>query len=170
MTYYSLIIPAFFCFLLIYGELKNINVFESFKNGVVSGFCTVKTIFPTLLLIITAIGMFRESGAMDVLIFCLEPISKFTGFPSEVIPVAVLKPFSGSGASSMMESVLKKYGADSFVGKLSAVICASTETTFYTASVYLSGLKGDFGKVILCALAADLVSFAAAYVVVGYLM
>ena len=170
MTLFSFLIPCFYCFLLIYGQIKNINVFESFKNGVLYGLNTVKTIFPTLLLIITAIGMFRESGAMDVLIFCLEPISRITGFPSEVIPVAVLKPFSGSGASAMLESVLKKYGADSFIGKLSAVICASTETTFYTASVYLSGLKGNFGKVIICALAADLISFAAAYIVVGYLL
>ena len=114
--------------------------------------------------------MFRESGAMDVLIFCLQPLSELTGFPSEVIPVAVMKPFSGSGASAMMESVLKKYGADSFLGKLSAVICASTETTFYTASVYLSGLKGNFGKVIFCSLFADFVSFAAAFLAVKYLL
>ncbi len=170
MTLFSLLIPIFFCFLLVYGQLKGINVFESFKNGVLSGLDTVKTILPTLLLIITAIGMFRSSGAMDFLIFCLEPISRFTGFPSEVIPVVVLKPFSGSGASAMMETVLKKHGADSFIGKLSAVICASTETTFYTASVYLSGLKGDFGKVIFCALFADIISFVSAYIIVGFLM
>lgn len=170
MTLFSLFIPVFFCFVLIYGQVKGINVFGSFKDGVLNGLDTVKTILPSLLLIITAIGMFRESGAMDVLIFCLEPISRFTGFPSEVIPVAVLKPFSGSGASAMMESILKKYGADSFIGKLSAVICASTETTFYTASVYLSGLKGNFGKVVFCALAADVISFASAYLIVGYLM
>ncbi|MBQ2881661.1 MAG: spore maturation protein [Clostridia bacterium] len=170
MTVFSMLIPLFFCFVLVYAQFSNIKVFESFKNGVAEGFDTVKTIFPSLLLIMTAIGVFKASGAMDILIFCLEPISRFTGFPSEVIPVAVLKPFSGSGASAMMESVVKKYGADSFLGKLSAVICASTETTFYTASVYLSGLKGNFGKVIVCALITDIFSFAISFIVVKILM
>ena len=170
MNFFSMLIPVFFCFLLVYAKFKNINAFESFKNGVLEGFKTVISIFPSLLLIMTAIGMFRTSGAMDLLIFCFEPISKLTGFPSEAIPVAVLKPFSGSGASAMMESVVKKHGANSFVGKLSAVICASTETTFYTSSIYLAGLKGNFSKVIICALITDLFSFAASFLVVKYLM
>lgn len=170
MNLFTLLIPAFFCVILIYAHIHNTDVFSSFKNGVLQGLNTVRTIFPTLLLVITSVGMFRESGAMDVLIFCLQPLSELTGFPSEVIPVAVMKPFSGSGASAMMESVLKKYGADSILGKLSAVICASTETTFYTASVYLSGLKGNFGKVIFCSLFADFVSFAAAFFAVKYLL
>jgi len=170
MTLFSMLIPIFFCFLLLYAMFKKINVFESFKNGVFEGLNTVKTILPSILLIMTAIGMFRASGAMDLLTLCFEPISRFTGFPSEAIPVAVLKPFSGSGATAMMESVLKKFGADSFIGKLSAVICASTETTFYTASIYLSGLKGNFSKVVLCALLTDIFSFAASFLAVKYLM
>lgn len=170
MTFFSMLIPIFFCFVLSYAYFKGVKVFDSFKKGISDGFNTVKTIFPTLLLIMTAIGMFQASGAMDLLIFCIEPVSRITGFPSEVIPVAVLKPFSGSGASAMMESVVKKHGADSFLGKLSAVICASTETTFYTASVYLSGLKGNFGKVIICALITDIFSFAISFLVVKSLM
>ena len=163
-------VPIFFFILLVYAFLKKIDVFSSFVAGVMEGLNTIKSIFPTLLLILTAIGMFRASGAMDVLVFCLEPIVKFTGFPSEVIPVAVLKPFSGSGASAMFESVLKKFGADSFEGKLSAVICSSTETTFYTSSLYLAGLKGDFGKIIFCALLTDVTSFIASYFAVYYLL
>ena len=92
MTVFSMLIPLFFCFVLVYAQFSNIKVFESFKNGVAEGFDTVKTIFPSLLLIMTAIGVFKASGAMDILIFCLEPISRFTGFPSEVIPVVDVGP------------------------------------------------------------------------------
>ncbi len=166
----SFFIPVFFCAVLIYGQIKGVDVFQSFKNGVIQGLDTIKTVFPVLLLIFTSIGMFRESGGMDVVIFLLEPISKITGFPSEAIPVAVLKPFSGSGASAMLESVLKKCGADSFAGKLSAVICASTETTFYTIGLYLSGLKGSFGRILVCSLFADVASFVSAYFAVKFLM
>lgn len=165
MNIVSVIIPIFFCGILIYGMVKGIDVFNAFCEGVRDGLETVRTVLPSLLLVLTATSMLRASGGMDAVVFCFEPIAKLTGFPSEAVPVALMKPFSGSGASAMLESVLKKYGADSFVGRLSAVICSSTETTFYTVGVYLAGLKGNFGKIIFCALCTDSFSFVVAYFV-----
>lgn len=169
MNTFSLIIPVFFCFVLVYASIKGVDVFASFEEGVRSGLETLKSILPSLLLIMTGVSVLRASGMTDFITSLFEPVSRLTGFPSEVFPVAVLRPFSGSGALSMLGDVFEKYGADSFEGRLSAVICASTETTFYTVGIYLAGLKGNFGKVVACALCADAFSCAAAYIVTSFI-
>lgn len=165
MKNFAIFIPVFCCAVLIYADIVGTDVFSSFTEGVNSGLKTLKSVLPSLLLILTAVSMLRASGGFDSIVFIFEPIVSLTGFPAEVIPVALMKPFSGSGASAMFESVVKKCGADSFSAKLSAIICSSSETAFYTFGVYLSGLNGKFGKILLCSLFTDLFSFAAAYVV-----
>jgi spore maturation protein B len=122
---------------------KKINVYESFIEGAKEGFAIGVRIVPYLVGILVAIGMFRASGAMDWLVSLIRPLTGLVGFPPEVLPTALMKPFSGSGALGLMSDVFKTHGPDSFIGRLASVIQGSTETTFYVLAVYAGavGLK-----------------------------
>ncbi len=115
---------------------KRVHVYESFIEGAKEGFAMGVRIVPYLVGILVAIGMFRASGAMDWLVHGLNPLTSWVGFPSEVLPTALMKPFSGSGALGLMSDLFKVHGPDSFIGRLSSVIQGSTETTFYILAVY----------------------------------
>lgn len=156
MNYISLSVIIFFCAVLIYAHIKGVKVTEAFSEGVSEGLATVKNIFPLLLMVLTAINMFKASGGMDVLVYLAQPLASFVGFPPEVLPVAILRPFSGSGSLAVLDRILAEYGTDGCTGRLASVICASTETTFYTFSVYLGGLSGRFGKILACSVVTDI--------------
>lgn len=156
--YVSFIVPAVICGILVYGVVKRVNILESFVEGAAEGLKTVKGIFPVLLLILTAIGVMRESGLMNVAVSALAPFTSLAGIPGEVVPLAVIRPVSGSGALAALEDILSKYGPDSRIGRIASTMCAATETTFYTVSVYLGALTQKCGKIILCAVIADFVS------------
>jgi spore maturation protein B len=115
---------------------RRIKVYESFIEGAKEGFSMGVRIVPYLVGILVAIGMFRASGALDWLVACLRPLTQPAGFPPEVLPTALMKPFSGSGALGLMSDLFKVHGPDSFIGRLSSVIQGSTETTFYILAVY----------------------------------
>lgn len=149
--------------------IKKTDIVGAFTEGVCDGLKTVVRIFPILMLVLTAINMFRFSGAMDVLIRCLTPLTNKVGIPSEIVPMALLRPFSGSGALALLDDILKTYGADSYIGRASAVIAASTETTLYTVSIYLGGKVKKCGKLLIAAFTADLVSVLAACLLTKFL-
>ena len=132
----DLIIPVVLSFILLYGVFKKVNVFDTFVEGAKDGIGTAVRILPPLLALMTAVGMFKASGALDILTFSLEPMLKVIGVPPEVVPLALLRPVSGSGAMVFFDDILKNYGPDSFVGKVASVLQGSTETTFYTIAVY----------------------------------
>ena len=132
----DLIIPVVLSFILLYGVFKKVNVFDTFVEGAKDGIGTAVRILPPLVALMTAVGMFKASGALDILTFSLEPMLKVIGVPPEVVPLALLRPVSGSGAMVFFDDILKNYGPDSFVGKVASVLQGSTETTFYTIAVY----------------------------------
>jgi spore maturation protein B len=153
---FNFILPIFTALIFIVALIKKVNILESFLEGAREGLKTVLNILPVLMIMLTVINMFRFSGGMNFLIKILTPAAKLLNLPPEVLPVAVLKPFSGSGSLAMVENVLKTYGADSRIGRIAAVLAASTETTFYTISIYLGSLNKKCGKIIICALIGDI--------------
>jgi len=119
---------------------KRIKVYESFIEGAKEGFQIGVRIIPYLVGILVAIGMFRASGAMDWLVALLSPLTNLASFPAEVLPTALMKPFSGSGALGLMSDLFKIHGPDTFIGRLASVIQGSTETTFYILAVYFGSV------------------------------
>src|SRR5574344_28986 len=157
-----LIIIAF----IIAGFRKKINVYDSFIEGAKEGFTTAVRIIPYLVAILVAIGVFRASGAMDLMIDGVSRSFSWMGFNTDFIgalPTAFMKPLSGSGARGLMVDAMTTYGADSFIGRLSCVFQGSTDTTFYILAVYFGsvGIKNT-RHAIPCGLLADLAGVIAA--------
>ena len=157
------ILPLSVCGIFLYGALKKVDVVSSFLAGAKEGVRTVYAILPSLILLLTAIGMLRASGALEQIAQWLSPLFSLFGVPPETAPLALLRPISGSGSLAALEDTLQTYGADSTVGRTAAVMMASTETTLYTASVYLGAVGVQkSGCVIPCGLFGDLIAVLAA--------
>lgn len=130
------IIPIVIGVIIIYGMIKGVKVYECFVEGAKDGIGICVKIFPYLLAMIAAVTIFREAGAMDYFIAMVRPVVKIIGLPAEVVPLAMVKPLSGSGAMGIFAETLKKYGADSYIGLVASIMMGSTETIFYTITVY----------------------------------
>lgn len=155
----SLILPFLLLLVFGFGLWKKQPVFADFCDGVREGLQVCLKIFPTLILMLVSVGVFRASGAMDRLILLLEPLCLHVQIPSQILPLALVRPLSGGGALSLCQDLLRTCGADSLVGRTAAVLSASTETTFYVLGVYLPCGKGKgFGKFLFCALLCDAVT------------
>ena len=148
------------------GLLKKVNVYDAFIEGAKDGFQTAVRIIPYLVAILVAVGVFRTSGAMDLMIqgikWCVEQCGLNTDFVG-ALPTAFMKPLSGSGARGLMLEAMKNYGPDSFVGRLSCVFQGSTDTTFYVLAVYFGSISVRYTRhALACGLLADLAGVIAA--------
>lgn len=137
----SLIIPGLMLFIVLYGVVKKQNVYDDFVKGATGGLKTVIKVMPTLIGLMVAVGVLRESGFMDFLGEALGKITKPIGFPGELMPVTIVKIFSSSAATGMVMDIFKEYGPDSYLGKVTSLMMSSTETVFYTMSVYFIAAK-----------------------------
>ncbi|NLA23918.1 MAG: spore maturation protein, partial [Bacteroidales bacterium] len=148
---------------------KKVNIYEAFIEGAKDGFTTAVKIIPYLIAILVAVGVFRASGAMDFLIFGISWVFASLGFNTDFVPslpVALMKPLSGSGARGLMVDAMNQYGADSFVGRLSSVFQGSTDTTFYILAVYFGSVNIKKTRHALsCGLIADFAGIIAAIIV-----
>ena len=148
------------------GIRKKVNVYDAFIEGAKDGFTTAVRIIPYLVAILVAIGVFRASGAMDMLIDGIEWTVTACGFDAEFVkalPTALMKPLSGSGARGMMVDAMTTYGADSFAGRLSCIFQGSTDTTFYILAVYFGSVGVRYTRhAVACGLLADLAGIIAA--------
>ncbi len=148
------------------GMRKKVNVYDAFIEGAKDGFTTAVRIIPYLVAILVGIGVFRASGAMDMLISGIAKAVSATGMDSEwvgALPTALMKPLSGSGARGMMVDAMTTYGADSFIGRLSCVFQGSTDTTFYILAVYFGSVGVKYTRhAVSCGLLADLAGIIAA--------
>lgn len=160
MSFTDFVIPVFFALVLIYGLAKRVDVFGEFTAGVTEGLKTVLDIFPALFCLVVTIAVFRASGGMELLSSVLEPLFTAVGFPPECAPLVLLRPFSGSGSIALFEQLLAENGADSFAGLVASVILGSSETTFYTISVYFAATKVKKTRYALpAALCGDIAGF-----------
>ena len=149
--------------------IQKVNAYEAFIEGAKEGFETAITIIPYLVAMLVAIGVFRASGALDLMADALRGVVLAFGFDDrfiDALPTALMKPFSGSGARAMMIDTMQVHGADSFAGRLSSIVQGSTETTFYVLAVYFGsvGIK-KIRHAVACGLAADFAGITAAIAV-----
>ncbi len=159
-------IPVIFVTIVVTGYVRKVKVYEVFVEGAKEGFEIAIKIIPFLVAILVAIGMFRESGAMDMLVRIISPITGFFGYPAEALPMAFLRPLSGSGSLGIMSELINTHGADSFIGRLASTMMGSTETTFYIVALYFGSvaIKKHRHTVPAC-LIADFVGLVAAFIV-----
>lgn len=127
------------------------NVYDNFTEGAKEGVKIVYNIFPTLVGLFVAVGALRNSGILDLIINFLSPIINFFKFPKEILPLAMLRPISGSAATAVAVDIMGQYGVDSKIGKIASIIMGSTETTLYTIAVYTSCIKIKNSRGILFA-------------------
>lgn len=153
-------LPCIICFIVSFGLFKKIDVFETFIQGVKKGATISIKIFPTLIGLVTAVFMLRSSGAIEIFSVFLSPILNFLNIPIECAGLMLLKPISGGGGLAMGSELIKNFGADSYIGRIVAVMLASSETSFYTMSVYFGcvGIKNT-KYTIFAVLTADIMAF-----------
>lgn len=135
------VLPAIIIGFPLYGLIKKVPVYEEFVDGAKEGFHIAVKIIPYLIAILFAIGMFRASGALDFLIEGLRPVLSWIGFPAELIPMALVRPLTGSGSAAIVADMIQQYGEDSLLVKMAATMFGSTETTFYVIAVYFGAVQ-----------------------------
>jgi spore maturation protein B len=133
-------IPVMLVGIPLVGLLRKVKVYDVFIEGATEGFAVAVRIIPFLVGILVAIGMFRGSGAMDLLVAALRPIATTTGFPAELVPLAVLRSLTGSGSLAFTTDLIKAHGPDSVIGRTAATMYGSSETTFYVLAVYCGAI------------------------------
>lgn len=143
--------------MVVFGAIKKVDLFETFKDGAKEGVTGLLSIAPSLIGLIVAVTMLQASGFFDVVTVVLGPVCGFIGVPPEVLPLGLMRPVSGSGSFALLSSLLDKYGADSYIGRVASVMAGSTETTFYAIAVYYGsvGIKKT-RHTIPAALTADM--------------
>ena len=137
----TLAIPLLIVVFVGFGIVKKVRVYETFVEGAKEGFNIAIRIIPYLVAMLVAIGIFRAGGAMHWLIYILHPITNFIGMPAEALPMAIMRPLSGSGSLGIMAEILSVHGPDSFIGILVSTFYGSTETTFYVLAVYFGAVN-----------------------------
>ena len=134
------IIPLLIFSIVGYGLMAKQNVYDDFIDGAKDGFHTVIQIMPTLIGLMIGVGILRASGFLDFISKLIAPLTELVGFPSELVPVTVVKMFSSSAATGLVLDIFKEYGTDSLIGTMTSLMMSSTETIFYTMSVYFLSL------------------------------
>ena len=164
----SAIVPLSILSIIVVGIKEKKDVFKLFIDGVVEGLKVVYDIFPYILAITIAIGLLKNTGAIDVITKPLKPILNKIGVPTELIPLCILRPLSGGASMSAVMDIFKSYGPDSKIGKMASVIMSANETTLYTITIFLGAVKIKKVRGILIAgLLADLVATIIAIILVN---
>lgn len=163
-------IPVLLVFIPLVGMIRGVKVYDVFIEGAKEGFDVAVKIIPFLVGILVAIGMFRGSGAMDLLMAGLQPIVARTGFPAQLVPLAILRSLTGSGSLAFTTDLVKTYGPDSAIGRMAATMYGSSETTFYVLAVYFGAVGVRRTRhAVPAALIGDLVAAIAAVAVCAWL-
>ncbi len=162
----NLAMPLIILIIVFYSLVERKKAFDIFLDGAKDGLNIVLNIFPTLIGLFVAIGALRSSGILDLIINFVTPILDILNFPSEIMPLAILRPISGSSSIAIATDIMKNFGVDSNIGIIAATIMGSTETTLYTIAVYTSSVKIKKTRfVLLAALTADVVGMIASVVI-----
>lgn len=163
-------VPFVIFFIISYGLLEKIKVFDSFLSGCKEGIDTVIKIFPTLIGLFLAISALRCSGILDLISSILSPLLNLINFPSEILPLALIRPISGSASTAVAMNIMENYGVDTIIGQIASTIMGSTETTLYTIAIYTSavGVK-KIRFVLVAAIIADIVGMLSSVVFCRFL-
>ena len=162
----SAAIPTVILIILLYGVAEKNKVYDTFLEGAKDGIEIVFKLFPTLVGIFLAVGALRKSGIIDLIIKLISPITNLLKIPNQILPLAMLRPISGSASMAVAVDIMQKYGVDTTIGLITSTIMGSTETTLYTTAVYTScvGVKKT-RFVLFAALIADFVGMITSVVI-----
>lgn len=151
-------IPLIILIITVNGILEKQNIFDTFIEGAKEGVKIIMGIFPTLIGLFVAIGALRTSGVLDLVINILSPVTNLINIPKEIMPLAILRPISGSASTAIAVDIMKTYGVDSLIGQIASTLMGSTETTIYTIAIYTSIVKVKKTRyVLLAGLMGDIV-------------
>ncbi|GMB07806.1 spore maturation protein B [Thermolongibacillus altinsuensis] len=161
------LIPSIIAFVLLYGTYKRVPTYEAFVEGGKEGIQIAFSLIPYLVGMLVSIAIFRTSGALDYFIQFVKPLVDPFGLPSEVIPLAIIRPISGTASLGIVTDLIATYGPDSFIGRLASTIQGSTETTLYVLTVYFGavGIR-KMGDALKVGLLADAISFILSFFIV----
>lgn len=166
----NIAMPMIILLIVIYGLKEKNKVFDVFLDGAKEGLEITLSIFPTLIGLFVAIGALRSSGILDIIIYFLTPILNVVDFPSELMPLAMLRPISGSSSIAVATDIMKNCGVDSPIGIMASTIMGSTETTLYTIAIYTSCIKVKKTRYILvAALIGDIIGIISSVVVCRFM-
>lgn len=166
----TLIIPFLMLFIIVHGLRHKVAVYEVFVEGAQQGFHIAIKIIPYLVAMLFAIAMFRASGALEILLGWLSPVFGWFNIPPEVLPMAIVRPLTGSGSLAVLADLVQTHGEDSMIVKIAATMYGSTETTFYVLAVYFGAVNiGKTRYAVQTGLIADAAGFFAAVVVCYWL-
>lgn len=167
----EIIVPVAVAFVVLYGMIKKVKIFDAFIEGAVEGLHTLYMIIPTITGLVVAVEMLQQSGTIDLLCSLIQPLADFFNFPKEIVPMAVLRPISGSGATALLTNIYENYGPDSMVGQIASVIAGSTETTLYAVTMYFGSIGVTKTRhTLFTGLCADLIALILAIVTVKLTM
>lgn len=171
IEYFSNIaMPLMIIFIVLYGVIERKKVFDIFLEGAKEGISVVLNIFPTLVGLFVAIGALRSSGIIDLIINFITPVLNLVSFPTEILPLALIRPISGSSSIAVATDIMNKFGVDSNIGLMASIIMGSTETTVYTIAVYTSSVGIKKTRFVLwAALIADFVGIITSIVICRFL-
>ncbi len=136
-----IIVPLIFIGIIVSCSRKKVKAYDTFLEGVGDGFDIVKNIFPTMLAVVVAINVFKVSGAMDLFIKVVSPVSKIFGIPTEIVPIGIMRSVSGGGSLAILSDILATHGPDSIIGRIASVIMGSSDTTLFVLAMYTSTIK-----------------------------
>ncbi len=162
----NLIIPIMVLFIVVYGIKHKVNVYDEFLNGATESFEMVLKIFPCLLAMILGINIFLKSGIVELLYNVINPFFKLINIPTQIFPMIIMRPISGTSTLAILNDLFKTYGPDSFIGRLASIIQGSTDTTFYVLTLYFGsiGIK-KIRYSMIAGLFADFVGITAAILI-----
>lgn len=167
----ELIMPLFAALIVIFGLIKRVAVFDAFISGAKEGAKTLVSIAPSILGLVFAVSLLKSSGAVEVICDFISPLADFLGFPKEVVPMALLRPVSGSGATALLVQVFEGSGPDSFAGRVASVIAGSSETTFYAVTLYYGSIGvRNIRHTLFAAVAADLTAAVMSVITVRFFL
>jgi spore maturation protein B len=159
-------IPVLIVFIPLYAAYRKVPVYESFVDGAKDGFDTAVKIIPHLVGMMVAISVFRASGAMDMLTSWMKPLFESIGVPTEVLPLAILRPITGAGSLAFTTDLIEQFGPDSLVGRIASTVQGSTDTTLYVITVYFGAIGiRKAGYALKVGLISDVVGFVASIVI-----
>ena len=163
------IVPAVILLVVAYGVSEKVKVYDEFIRGAKKGFYTVIKIMPTLIGLMVAVGILRASGFLEFLAGLIGKVTDYIGFPSQLVPLSIVKMFSSSAATGLLLDLFKEYGTDSRIGLIASIMLSCTETIFYTMSVYFMAAKVKKTRYTLTgALLATLTGMIASVWLAGY--
>ncbi|MDR2899481.1 MAG: spore maturation protein [Clostridiales bacterium] len=166
----NLIMPLTFVSIILYGIMNRVPIYDTFIEGAKEGLKTVISIFPTLIGLMVAVGILRSSGALTLLGKLIAPVTEQFGFPTEAVPLTLMRLVSSSASRGLLLDIFKNYGPDSYIGRFVSIMMSFTETVFYTMSVYFMSVKITKTRYTLTgALLANISGVIASLIITGWL-